>query len=289
MILIADSGSTKCDWVLLDSQGEVILKTSTLGLNPAILNEEEVISILKSNSDLLNLKSKNLQLDFYGAGCGTETPRKNLQKILSDYFKNVTVTVQEDMMAAVYSVTTEPAIICILGTGSNSCYFDGKKIHQEFPSLGYTIMDEASGNYYGKQLLQDYYFNNMPWEIALQFNETFLPKSDEIKEHLYKKPNPNAYLASFAKFIFNTEDQDFYLYNLQKVGLSKFIKNHILCFYEAKNLPIHFIGSIAYFSQDIIKKSLKEHELKLGKIIQKPMEGLIEYYKKEKLQTPKSN
>jgi len=283
MILIADSGSTKCDWVLLDSQGEVILKTSTLGLNPAILPESELISIINSNEDLIKIFSKTSQLDFYGAGCGTEVPKENLKKILEQFFSNAKVTVREDIMAAVFSVTKEPAIVCILGTGSNSCYFNGEKIHQEFPSLGYTIMDEGSGNYYGKQLIQDYYFSNMPWEIALEFNETFLPKSDEIKKNLYKMPKPNTYLASFAKFIFNTEDQDFYFYNMQKVGISKFIKNHILCFDESKNLPIHFIGSIAYFSKDIIKESLEEHKLKLGKIIQKPMDGLIEYYRNNKV------
>jgi N-acetylglucosamine kinase-like BadF-type ATPase len=283
MILIADSGSTKCDWVLLDDTGNVELSTTTLGLNPAILSSEELVGILNSNQELVNVFSKVKTLDFYGAGCGTEIPRKNLENLLIGLFINAKVTVLEDMLAAVYSVTTNPAIVCILGTGSNSCYFDGEKIHQEFPSLGYVIMDEASGNYYGKQLLQDYYFNNMPWEIALKFNEMFLVNSDEVKQNLYKKPNPNAYLASFAKFIFETVDQDFYFYNLKKIGISKFIKNHILCFYEAKNLPIHFIGSIAYFSKEVLKESLEEHQLELGNIIQKPMEGLIEYYRKNKL------
>lgn len=283
MILIADSGSTKCDWVVLDTSGEVILKTSTLGLNPAILLEEEISFIINSNEELVIFFTKISTLDFYGAGCGTETPRQNLEKLLSSIFSKAKVTVQEDMMAAVLSVTTEPAIVCILGTGSNSCYFDGININLAMPSLGYIIMDEASGNYYGKQLLQDYYFDKMPWEIALKFNEDFLINSDEIKTNLYKKPNPNAYLASFAKFIFNTEDQDYYFYNMLNVGISKFIKSHILCYYEAKEVPIHFIGSIAHFSEDIIKESFKNHDLKLGKIIRKPMDGLIEYYMNYKL------
>ena len=283
MILIADSGSTKCDWVLLDSSGKEQLRTTTLGLNPAVLPDSEIISIINSNSELVSVFTKITNLDFYGAGCGTETPRKTLEGLLSTIFTNAKVTVQEDMMAAVLSVTTEPAIVCILGTGSNSCYFDGKNITTAFPSLGYIIMDDASGNYYGKQLLQDYYYDRMPWEIALKFNEEFLINSDEIKTNLYKKPNPNAYLASFAKFIFNTQDQDFYFYNMLNIGISKFIKTHILCYPEAKSLPIHFIGSIAYFSEAIIKENCKNQELQLGKIIQKPMDGLIEYYRNNKL------
>ncbi|MFK5982290.1 MAG: N-acetylglucosamine kinase [Flavobacteriaceae bacterium] len=283
MILIADSGSTKCDWVILDSSGEVILKTTTLGLNPAILLKDEINSIINSNAELASVFSKITTLDFYGAGCGTEIPRQNLEELLSIKFTNAKVTVQEDMIAAVLSVTTEPAIVCILGTGSNSCYFDGTNINQAMPSLGYMIMDEASGNYYGKQLIQDYYFDKMPWEIALKFNEEYRINSDEIKTNLYKKPNPNAYLASFAKFIFNTQDQDYYFYNMLTVGISKFLNNHIFCYYEAKQVPIHFIGSIAHFSEDVIKESFKNHNLKLGKIIRKPIDGLIEYYRNNKL------
>jgi len=283
MILIADSGSTKCDWVLLNSEGSVVLKITTLGLNPAVLPKEELISIIESNSELVTIFNSVETLDFYGAGCGTETPTLLLHQILSDLFCNAKVSIQEDLIAAVYAVTTKPAIVCILGTGSNSCYFDGEKTRTAFPSLGYVIMDDASGNYYGKQLLQDYYYDRMPWEIALQFNEEFLINSDEIKTNLYKKPNPNTYLASFAKFIFNTEDQDYYFYNMLNVGISKFIKTHVLCYPEAKNVPIHFIGSIAYFSEEAIKENCKNHELELGKIIQKPIDGLIEYYRNNKL------
>ncbi len=283
MILIAESGSTKCDWVLLDSKGIVKLTTTTLGLNPAVLPQEEILKIINSNNKLTQLFNTVESLDFYGAGCGTEIPRLNLEKLLKDLFLNAKVQVQEDLMAAVYSVTTEPAIVCILGTGSNSCFFDGENVHNASPSLGFILMDESSGNYYGKQLIRDYYYNNMPWEIALKFENEFNINSDDIKLNVYKKPHPNAYLASFAKFIFNTQDQNFYFYNLLNVGVSKFIKNHILCFENATEVPIHFIGSIAHFSESIIKECFKNHNLELGKIIQKPVDGLIEYYRNHKL------
>lgn len=283
MILIAESGSTKCDWVLLDSKGIVKLTTTTLGLNPAVLPQEEILKIINSNNKLTQLFNTVESLDFYGAGCGTEIPRLNLKKLLKDLFLNAKVQVQEDLMAAVYSVTTEPAIVCILGTGSNSCFFDGENVYNASPSLGFILMDESSGNYYGKQLIRDYYYNNMPWEIALKFENEFNINSDDIKLNVYKKPHPNAYLASFAKFIFNTQDQNFYFYNLLNVGVSKFIKNHILCFENATEVPIHFIGSIAHFSESIIKECFKNHNLELGKIIQKPVDGLIEYYRNHKL------
>ena len=185
MILIAESGSTKCDWVLLDSKGIVKLTTTTLGLNPAVLPQEEILKIINSNNKLTQLFNTVESLDFYGAGCGTEIPRLNLKKLLKDLFLNAKVQVQEDLMAAVYSVTTEPAIVCILGTGSNSCFFDGENVYNASPSLGFILMDESSGNYYGKQLIRDYYYNNMPWEIALKFENEFNIITDDIKINVY--------------------------------------------------------------------------------------------------------
>lgn len=289
MILIADSGSTKCDWVLLDSSGKEHFRTTTLGLNPSILPDSEIISIINSNSELVSVFTKVISLDFYGAGCGTETPKQNLEGLLSTIFSNAKVIVQEDMMAAVLSVTQEPGIICILGTGSNSCYFDGEFIESGPPSLGFMVMDEASGNYFGKKLLQDYFYYMMPLKISLKFENDFNLSSDLIKTNLYKQPNPNAYLASFAKFIFTTPDEDGYFYNLLKKGISKFISNHILYFNTAEVVPIHFIGSIAHFSEKILKETLENHNLKLGKVIQKPMDGLIDYYRNVKLQNLNSN
>ena len=289
MILIADSGSTKCDWVLLDSSGKEHFRTKTLGLNPSVLPDSEIISIINSNSELVSVVTTVSSLDFYGAGCGTETPRQNLEDLLGTIFTNAKVTVKEDIMAAVYSVTQEPGIICILGTGSNSCYFDGKLIENGPPSLGFMVMDEASGNYFGKKLLQDYFYYMMPLKISLKFENDFNLSSDFIKTNLYKKTNPNAYLASFAKFIFTTPDEDAYFYNLLKTGISKFISNHILYFNTAEVVPIHFIGSIAHFSEKILKETLENHHLRLGKVIQKPMDGLIDYYRNVKLQNLNSN
>ena len=283
MILITDGGSTKCDWILLDQKGDVVLKTRTKGLNPAVVPEENIRERILANQDLLPFVTKITVVDFFGAGCGTKTPIRLLTRILSEIFPLATVSVNEDMVAAVYAATTKPGIVCILGTGSNSCYFDGTHIHNGIESLGYSLMDEASGNYFGKRLIRDYFYKKMPSQLALEFENKFNLDPDEIKNHLYKRHNPNMYLASFAEFIFTSKEVNGYFYKLITEGMLKFIEYRILCFKESQNVPIHFIGSIAHFSDDIIKDCMKPYNLELGNIIRRPIDGLIDYYRQNKL------
>ncbi|MDB4590611.1 N-acetylglucosamine kinase [Flavobacteriaceae bacterium] len=283
MILITDGGSTKCDWILLDQKGDVVLKTRTKGLNPAVVPDENIKERILANQDLLPFVTKITVVDFFGAGCGTKTPIRLLTRILSEIFPLATVSVNEDMVAAVYAATTKPGIVCILGTGSNSCYFDGTHIHNGIESLGYSLMDEASGNYFGKRLIRDYFYKKMPSQLALEFENKFNLDPDEIKNHLYKRHNPNMYLASFAEFIFTSKEVNGYFYKLITEGMLKFIEYRILCFKESQNVPIHFIGSIAHFSEDIIKDCMKPYNLELGNIIRRPIDGLIDYYRQNKL------
>ena len=285
MILITDGGSTKCDWILLDDTGNVSFRTTTEGLNPSVFPREEILYRIQSNEELQSVFNTVKTVDFYGAGCGTISPRKLLSEVLSLLFVNAKVTVQEDIMAAVYSVTTEPAIVCILGTGSNSCYFDGESIKTNVDALGYVLMDEASGNYFGKQLIRDYFYKKMPSDLSSKFEKQYNLSSDVIKMNLYKMPNPNTYLASFAKFLFSDQDENDYFFKLLNRGISKFINNHILSYPEAKLVPIHFVGSIAYFSEAIIRDCLEQHNLEFGKIIKSPIDGLIKHYITNKLKT----
>ena len=280
MILIADGGSTKCDWILLDSKGEQILKTRTKGLNPAVFKTEVLQERLEENLDLKQVRDVVEKVHFYGAGCGTPKPTALLKSILTAFFSGAKeVQVQEDMVAAVYAVTDKPGIVCILGTGSNSCYYDGKTIRTAVDSLGYILMDEASGNYFGKRLIRDYYYKKMPKALAEKFALEFDLTSDAIKENIYKKDNPNTYLASFAEFIFKNE-RNGYFYQLIAEGMQNFIEHRVLCFKEAQNVPIHFVGSIAYFSQDIIKDALQPYRLEPGNFVQRPIDGIIDYYRK---------
>ncbi|GGZ58060.1 MULTISPECIES: N-acetylglucosamine kinase [Mesonia] len=280
MLLIADGGSTKCDWILLDDNGEKVFKTRTKGLNPAVFKTPVLESRLRENEDLAQVKDKITQVGFFGAGCGTKRPTENLKRIIGEYFTNAEVDVREDMVAASYAVTSEPGIVCILGTGSNSCFFDGKDVRMAVDSLGYILMDEASGNYFGKRLIRDYYYKRMPVVLAKEFEERFNLDADEIKRNLYQEDNPNTYLAHFAEFIFTSEEVNGYFYKLISEGMKKFIENRVLCFRESQNVPIHFVGSIAHFSKEIIEDALKPYSLELGNIVRRPIDGLIEHYRK---------
>ncbi|WP_290699483.1 N-acetylglucosamine kinase, partial [Lacinutrix sp.] len=205
MILIVDSGSTKCDWIAVDENGNQLLeKIRTKGLNPAILSKKKLRKTIKKSKELINNSEKVTNIFFYGAGCGTEKPRLVLKIVLQHIFINAHVEVNEDTLAAVFATINTPdeaAVVCILGTGSNCSYYDGEKLEQRVDSLGYTLMDDASGNYYGKQLIRDYYFNQMPEDIKIAFADKYNLEADFIKYNLYKQPNPNAYLAIFAEFM----------------------------------------------------------------------------------------
>jgi len=285
MVLIVDSGSTKCDWIAVDNNGNQLFeKIRTPGLNPAILKERELNKIIKDSKELAKIKHEVTHLFFYGAGCGTEKPRIMLTHVLQFIFINAIVDVQEDTMAAVRSTLNhddEAAVVCIMGTGSNCSYYDGDKLHQRVKSLGYIIMDDASGNYFGKQLIRDYYYNHMPETIKVAFASKYNLEADYIKYHLYKQPNPNAYLATFAEFMFLNKDSE-YMNNLIKNGLRLFVRNMILQYSEEiKTVPVHFAGSIAFFSQEEIKVVAKEFNFKVGNFARRPIEGLFTYHTKK--------
>ncbi|MCC1484186.1 N-acetylglucosamine kinase [Winogradskyella immobilis] len=282
MILITDGGSTKCDWIAINSEGEQALdKIRTKGLNPAILSEKKLRKIIGKNKDLKKVKEEITHIFFYGAGCGTEKPRLILTNVLQSIFVNAQVEVREDTYAAVRaSINTkdEAAVVCILGTGSNCSYFDGQNLHQRVDSLGYSIMDDASGNYFGRQLLRDYYFNKMPETIRLAFSHKYNVEADFIKYNLYKQSNPNAYLANFAEFMFLNKDSE-YIVNVIKQGIRIFSESMILQFKEElKTCPVHFAGSIAYFSKDEILEVANEYNYTVGNFIRRPIEGLVKYH-----------
>lgn len=283
MILITDSGSTKCDWIAIDDTGKMLSeKIRTKGLNPAILPEKKLRKIIsKSSDELMQFKAQATHVFFYGAGCGTENPRLALKKVLEDIFPNAAVDVQEDTMAAVRASLNhndEAAVVCIMGTGSNCSYYDGDKLHQRVKSLGYSLMDDASGNHYGKLLIRDYYFNKMPQTIKLAFEHKYNLDADFIKYNLYKKPNPNAYLANFAEFMFLNKDSD-YIQDVIKRGFRIFAENMIMQYKEElKTAPVHFAGSIAFFSKKEIKQVAEELGFKVGNFVRRPIDGLVDYH-----------
>ena len=280
MILIADGGSTKADWILLDNSGEVVLRTRTEGLNPAVFPGDLLKERIEENEDFQFHKEEITKVYFYGAGCGTKEPTALLKSIFESFFINAKVEVKEDTYAATYAVTTKPGIVCILGTGSNSSYFDGKSVVNGVPSLGYILMDEASGNYFGKRIIRDYFYKRMPKSVEKMFEEQFDVDPDVIKRRVYKENNPNTYLARFAEFVLRNKRNSYSQKVLEK-GINIFFKTRILTFDEVENVPVHFVGSIAYFAKDVIEKIAKKHNVTLGNIVRRPIDGLIDYHREK--------
>lgn len=283
MILITDSGSTKCDWIAIDNTGKELFKARTKGLNPAILSVDELQDRITQSTELMEAKDSVEKIYFYGAGCGTEKPRTALQVLLTTMFSSADeVVVKEDTAAAVYAaVGDKPGVVCILGTGSNCCFSDGKEIHQKVVSLGYTIMDEASGNWYGKELIRDYSFKSMPEILRERFAAAYNLDCDYVKRNLYKEPNPNAFLATHAEFIFQNLDEP-YIKKVLRRGLRKFSRNMILQFHEEiKQYKVHFVGSIAHFAEKRIKQVADEFDYEVGNIVRRPIEGLVNYHIKK--------
>ena len=278
MILVADSGSTKTNWIAINDNGEKHFKIDTKGLNPAVFSRETLYDRVVSKDELREIKDQVKKIFFYGAGCGTQHAVNYLRDIFKDIFVNADIDIQEDTIAAVKSLRTdEPGVVCILGTGSNCSYFDGKVTHQKIVSLGYILMDSASGNYYGKQILKDYQYRKMPKDIAAKFEAQYNLSPDHIKENLYKKDNPNTYLAEVGRFLIENKKSD-YAQKILKDGLRFFVENQILQFEESKNVPIYFVGSIAHFLAEEIEEVLKEYDLKLGKIVRHPIVSLAEHH-----------
>jgi N-acetylglucosamine kinase-like BadF-type ATPase len=276
--LIADSGSTKCEWCLLDNGKKK--KFITKGISPYFLNKEQIIELLQKE---LMVKLKNITVDeiyFYGTGLGNANNVKVIKDVLKKLFPAAKTEVNHDMLAAARALCgKEKGIACILGTGSNSCYFNGKKIIKNNPAIGYVLGDEGSGAFLGKKVIQYFLYNTFDENLKAAFQKKFNTNATEILENVYKKPLPNRYLASFT--IFLAENRGHYMVeNILEDGLNDFFFTHLLKYRESWSLPIHFTGSVAYGFKDILKEICDSYQLQLGKVIKAPMQGLVEYHNK---------
>ncbi|MBQ4915674.1 N-acetylglucosamine kinase [Maribacter sp. MMG018] len=280
MILIVDSGATKSDWIALDEKGNELFLTQTLGLSPEVLTKDVIEDRLANNFELSKNRDKVTKLFFYGAGCGTDRMKKFLKDIFKDFFPNAKADVREDTYAAIYATTKigHQGIVCILGTGSNCSYYDGNQLFQKVTSLGYIPMDDGSGNYFGRKLIRDYYFNKMPGDLGIKFAQQYDLEADTIKENLYKQPNPNTYLATFARFLIENKDHPYSKGVIDK-GFQQFINNYVMQFELATKVPINFVGSIAHYLRDELTTVLKRNDLIVGVIRQRPIEGLVEFHR----------
>ena len=274
--LIADSGATKTEWCLLNGSKKTIFTTQ--GMSPYFLSADQMENILKEE-----LKPKiKVQLDeiyYYGTGCSNPDNVKMVTNVFKKLFPTAAVAVDHDLMAAAKALCgNQKGIACILGTGSNSCYYDGKKIVKNSPGLGFVLGDEGSGAYLGKKVIQYYLYNTFDEDLRARFDAKFATNSTEILNAVYKKPLPNRYLASYA--IFLAENRGHYMIeNIIEDGLNDFFFNHVYKYKESWTLPVNFAGSIAFGFKDVLIELCKSYQLELGKVIKKPMQGLIEYHR----------
>jgi glucosamine kinase len=274
--LIADSGSTKAEWCLLDGKKKRTFITE--GLSPYFLSGDQIQKILEEK---LKAKMKNIEPDeifFYGTGCSNPDNVKLVKKAIQKVFTQSAVAVDHDLMGAAKALCgTEKGIACILGTGSNSCYYNGKKIIKNSPGLGYVLGDEGSGAYLGKKVIQYFLYNTFDADLMDRFVAKFQVSSYDILDAVYKKPLPNRYLASYA--IFLAENRGHYMVeNIIEDGFNDFFFNHVYKYRESWTLPVNFIGSVAYGFRDVLKDMCNTYELQLGKVLQKPMDGLVKFH-----------
>lgn len=278
MILLADSGSTKCDWLLLDKKGSRIDAFATKGFNPFFHSASYIEEEIRQHTDLVNVASDVEAVYYFGAGCSQETKKAILVQALTSVFPNAAVQVEHDMKAAAYaSYEGEPCICCILGTGSNAAYFDGKNLTSNFAGLGYILGDEASGSWFGKKLLAAYLYKQLPEPVAADLEKTYGVNRAVILQHVYEKPHANIYLAGFTPFLTKYKELpvfDALLYD----GMRTFLEIHVCSFEGYKKLQTHFVGSIAFHFQDSLKRAASDLGVNLGQIIQAPIENLRDYY-----------
>ncbi len=275
--LIADSGSTKCEWCLLSNGKKKIINTQ--GISPYFVKREDIVAILE-NELIPELKNVEVEeLYFYGTGLTNPANEKVVRLALKQVFSGVEIMLEDDLLGAARALCgREKGIACILGTGANSCYYNGKKIVKNSPGLGYILGDEGSGSYLGKKVIQYYLYNTFDEDLMYRFNKQFDVTKDEILNSVYKKPLANRYLASYAFFL--AENRGHYMIeNIIEDGLNDFFFNHLYKYEETWKMPINFTGSIAFGFKDVLQELCHTYELELGTIMQSPMDGLIEYHK----------
>jgi len=275
-ILIADSGSTKTEWCLLvDNKKKKIL---TQGLSPYFFNLQQIAEILKKE---LLPKLKNAipdEIFFYGTGCSNPANAAIVKKAIKTFFPESAIKVDHDLAGAAKALCgNEKGIACILGTGSNSCYYNGKRIVKNSPGLGFVLGDEGSGAYLGKKVIQYYLYNTFDEDLMERFKAKYQTDSSEILEAVYKKPLPNRYLAGFAIFLAENRGH-FMIENIIEDGFNDFFFNHVYKYRESWTMPVNFIGSVAFGFKDILKEMCNTYELQLGKVLKNPMDGLVRYH-----------
>jgi len=276
MILIADSGSTKTDWILINEKDYQIIKT--IGYNPYHISTDEIISSIEFELIAHIEKEKITKIYFYGAGCATDPKKLIIRNALNHHFPSAEIEIEHDLLAAARALLgKKKGFAAILGTGTNTCLYDGYDIIENKISLGYLLGDEGSGAHIGKEILKAYCRDLMPLELKMDFEKEFDKNPEIILSEIYSVALPNRYMASFCTFAGKHQNHKF-IQELVKKCFTDFFEN-IVCFYpDYKEYTLNVIGSVAYIYKEMLVEIAQNFDMKIGDIIKSPVEGLINYH-----------
>ncbi|MBN8577018.1 MAG: N-acetylglucosamine kinase [Cytophagales bacterium] len=279
MILVADSGGSKIDWRLLYQDGR-IGQAHSPGFNPYYQPLDHLHSIIK-DSLVPQVDEPVAKIFYYGTGVSSEKNQQIIREAFATYWPGAQIEIGWDLLAAARALCgRERGIACILGTGSNSCLYDGEKIIDNVANLGWILADEGSGTYIGKKFIFDYFRNEMPAKLAEQFKARFPFTREEVLEKVYQGEKPGAFLASFSKFIFQHLKEP-YCYKLIYDSLSDFYENNVMKYENYQNTKVHFTGSIAFYYSDILRQVANDKGITVKNILEGPIAGLTLYHQKD--------
>ena len=278
IVLIADSGATKTDWAIIDFEHEPKI-VQTIGLNPYFIDTKSIYEELDKNLYPYLDNSLVREVYFYGAGCSNPTNCSTIKDALEDFFQNATeLSIEHDLMGTARALLgNKKGIASILGTGSHSCLYDGTEIIENVPSLGFFLADEGSGAYMGKLLIRDYFFGKLPDNIKNAFDKKYQTSLERILDEVYNKPSPNRYIASFTHFLSDNID-DPHIKGILKKAFIDFFEVQVIKYTNYKNIPLSAVGSIAFHFQKVLQEVANDYGVEIIKILQSPMEGLIEFH-----------
>lgn len=275
MLIVVESGSTKSDWMIVGEKGGET--TSTIGINPYFHDEDIVEQELLKHNYLLSIANSVSEIFFYGAGCSIPDLNAKIERGLARIFSNAVISVDHDLNACAYATYRgRPEIACILGTGSNSCFYDGNEVQEEIPALDYVLGNEGGGTYFGRQLLADYLYKRLPEQLHNELEAMQLDK-ESIVDNVYIKPNANVYIASFMPIIVRNKDLP-YCQELIREGFRKFINIHVKCYNNHKEVEVNFVGSVAHLLSEELSEVCSEEGIILGEIVRKPLENLVKFH-----------
>jgi N-acetylglucosamine kinase-like BadF-type ATPase len=279
MIVVVDSGSTKADWKMISGSG--IQSITTMGFNPVFHSEEVIFDELQKSLVPEVATEKAEKVFYYGAGCWDARLKGTVQKALDRVFEHADIEVHHDLLGAARATCGhDPGISCIIGTGSNSCLYDGKDVIDNVTNLGYLLGDEGSGTHLGKRLIRAFFYREMPKKLHDELEESLKGGKQSILDNVYSGEPPNVYLASFTKFMGDHQDHPF----IQRIlfdSFEQFIDRHVRKYKNHMSLPVHFIGSVAYYFKQTLSVILDARDMQMGNFIQKPIDELVRFHTEE--------